>query len=223
MNEEISKTVLKTGTLTVGIVCKDGIVIAADKRGSYGASGGGVAYVAGTVKKIQELNERMITTMAGTVSDAKKVLDVLKAEIRLQELKTKTSLSVAESASLLANLSYQGIRTPSMIPQMAHFLLAGYDEKGLSLFDISPDGYLENPETYTATGSGIMQAHPILDTEYKKGISIEDGIKLAVKCIKAAIGRDPAVGNGVDVYIVKKGEIKQVLAQEVSYDLKNRS
>ena len=56
MDEEIAKHVLKTGTLTIGIVCKDGIVVAADRRQSYGGQGGGVSYLAGTAKKILEIS-----------------------------------------------------------------------------------------------------------------------------------------------------------------------
>lgn len=220
MDQEISKNVLKTGTLTIGIVCKEGIVLAADRRQSYGG-GNGVAYIARSAKKIQELNEKLLATTAGNAADSRKVLEIIRAEIRLKELKTKSSLSVEEAANLLSNMVFQNIRTPSMIPSIAHFLLAGFDEKGIGLFDISPDGYLEKSEDYAATGSGIIQAHPILDSEYKKGMSLEEGIKLAIKCIKASTGRDPAVGEGVDVYTIKKGEIKQVIDQEFSLELKN--
>ena len=109
---------------------------------------------------------------------------------------------------------YGNIRTPSMIPSITHFILSGYDEKGIYLFDISPDGYIQQYETCVATGSGIMQAHPILDSEYKKNMSTDEGIALATKCIKAAIAREPSVGAGIDIYTVKKGEIKQVVDKE---------
>lgn len=220
MDNEISKHVLKTGTLTIGIVCKDGIVVAADKKQTY-ASGGGVAYNAGQAKKIHELTNRAVVTTAGNASDSRKTIDVIKAEIRLKELKTKSISSVSEISSFAANMLFQNIRTPSMIPSIAHFLIAGYDETGESLYEISPDGYIQQVENYSATGSGLMQAHPILDSEYKKGLSIDEGIKLAVKCIKAATKRDPGVGIGLDVYTVKKNSISQVLDQDLVSELKN--
>ncbi len=221
MNEEITKNVVKTGTLTIGVLCKEGIVLAADRRQSYGGQSG-VSYVAGTAKKIQNLNERMVVTTAGTASDSRKVIDIIKAEIRLKELRTKSRLSVSEVANLLSNMVFNNIRTPSMIPSIAHFLLAGRDELGVHLFDISPDGYLQEVDTYSATGSGIMQAHPILDSEYKKGMSIEEGIKLATKCIKSSMGRDPAVGGGIDIYTIDKDSLKEVLAQDAVLELKEK-
>lgn len=222
MNEELSKHVIKTGTLTIGIICKDGIVIAADRRQSYGGQGGGVVYIANTAKKIQEVNERMIVTTAGTASDSRRITDVIRAELRLKELRAKTQASIEEVAHLLSNITYQSIRTPSMIPSIAHFLLAGYDTNGTGLFDISPDGYLQKIETYAATGAGFTQAHPLLDSEYKKGLSIEEGIKLATKCIKASMGREPSVGNGIDIYVVKPNKVEEVVAQETLLEFRDK-
>lgn len=213
MNEEISKHVLQTGTLTIGIVCKDGIVIGADKRQTYGGQGG-VSYIAGTAKKIMEITDRMIATTAGTASDTRKVLEILRAEFKLKELRTKEKITVPEAANFLSNMVYGNIRTPSMIPSITHFILSGYDDKGTYLYDISPDGYIQQSESYVATGSGIMQAHPILDSEFKKNMSTDEAIAMVSKCIKAATAREPGVGSGMDIYVVKKGEIKQVADKE---------
>jgi proteasome beta subunit len=223
MDNEIAKHVLKTGTLTLGLVCKDGIVIAADKRQSYGAQGGGVSYISGNADKIQQVNERMVATTAGTASDSRKVLSLLSAELRLKELRTRTKTSISQTAHFLSNMVFQNIRTPSMIPSIAHFLLGGYDDSGVALFDISPDGYIQEVETYAATGSGFMQAHPILDSEYKKGMSVEEGVKLATKCIRASMGREPSVGGGIDIFTVKKGEVKSIVAQDAVTEFKNRN
>ena len=214
MNEDISKYVLKTGTLTIGIVCKDGIVVGADRRQSYGAQGGGVSYLAGEAKKILKVTDRMVATTAGTASDTRKVLEILRAEFKLKELRTREKITVPEAANFLANMVYGNIRTPSMIPSITHFILSGYDEEGLYLYDISPDGYIQQSVTYVATGSGIMQAHPILDSEYKKNMTLDEGIALITKCIKAATAREPSVGAGIDIFTVKKNEIKSVIDKE---------
>jgi proteasome beta subunit len=222
MNEDISKVVLKTGTLTLGITCKDGIVIAADNRQSYGADGGGVSYIAGKAKKILELNDQIIVTTAGTASDSRRAVDIIRAEIRLKELKTKEKASVKEVANLVANLQFSNIRQFSVIPAIAQFVLAGYDESGVHLFNISPDGYLEDISTYAVSGSGMMQAHTILDSEYKPSISINEGVEMAIKCIKAATRREPGVGGGFDIYTVKKGEVKQIMAKDFVEELKDK-
>ena len=220
MNDEIQQNVSRTGTVNVGIICKEGIVLAADKRVSLG-SGQGVAYVGGKIKKVVEVNDNLILSMAGTVSDSLRNVALLRAELRIKELRTKRRVLVHEAASLTANMLFQNIRTPSMIPSISHFLVAGRDDIGIHLFDISPDGYLKEVTECVSTGSGMFQADPILDSEYKKGMSVEDGIALAVKCIKASTSRDPGVGEGMDVYVVRKDSIEQVIDKRTVYDYKD--
>lgn len=220
MNDEINKNVLKTGTLTVGIVCKDGIVIGADKKVTYGG-GGGVSYIADKLRKIVQINDRLIATIAGGAADAKKISGLVRAELRLKELRTKELISVEEAANFLANIVYQAIRTPSMIPSITHFLVAGYDPNGYHLFDIGPDGHVKSSKTYATSGSGIMQADAILDSEYKEGITLDEGLALAEKCIKASSGRDPSVGLGIDLFTVTKDKITQVVDKEAILNFDN--
>ena len=52
MNEEISKNILKSNTSLVGIVCKDGVVLGADRR-----STAGTIVMSKTSKKIHKINE----------------------------------------------------------------------------------------------------------------------------------------------------------------------
>jgi len=222
MDEELKKHVRKTGTTTLGIVCKDGIVLAADKRGTYGGEGG-VSYIARSEEnKIQKVNNQIVVTTAGVASDLQKVIKLTRAELRLKELRSKQRPTVKESANLFSNIVYQNIRQFSTIMGITHFLLSGYDDEGIYLFDIHPDGYLEEMNKFSATGSGMIQCNPILDSEYKKGMSIEEGIKLALKCINAAVKRDPASGEGVDIFIITKEGIKKEVEQEIVSEYRER-
>jgi len=220
LSKELKEHIVKTGTLTLGIICKDGIVVASDRRQSYGAPGGGVAYIAGKAKKIIEVNDEIIVTTAGNASDTRKFANLLRAELRLKELRAKQKVSIKQAANLLSSILYQSIRQPSMIPSIAHFILAGYDENGFHLYDISPDGYLREVEDYAASGAGFYQAHPILDSEYKEGMTIEQGKDLAIKSIKASLKREPSVGDGIDIYVVKNKKIEEVMSQEIYSEFK---
>ena len=222
MEQELKKHIIKTGTTTIGIVCKDGIVVAADKRGSYG-NNSGVSYIAGEdQEKIQEVTPEIIVTTAGTASDTRKVIKIVRAELKLKELRSKSKPSIKQSANLFSTIVYQNIRSPSMIPSITHFLLAGFDGEGYHLYDVSADGYLLEIKKYASTGSGMLHVNPILDSDYKENLSIEQGIELAKKCINASIGRDPASGGGIDIYVVKKGEIKPVSKQKAVIEFKDR-
>ena len=220
MDKDLEKHVVKTGTLTVGIVCKDGVVLAADNRQSY-ASGNGVVYIAGQAEKVSPIDERILVTTAGGAADSRRVIKLIRAELRLKELKSKRKSSIKEVASLMSNMLFQNIRQPSMIPSIAHFLIAGYDEEGVYLYDASPDGYLQKIETYQATGAPF-ESLGIFDVEYKKSMTLDEGIKLAKKVFTATAGRQPGVGDGFDIYTIKKGEVKKVSSQKVVPEMKDK-
>jgi proteasome beta subunit len=218
MDADLEKHVKKTGTLTVGIVCKDGIVLAADNRQTY-ASGNGIAYFAGTAEKIHAINDRILATTAGTASDSRRTLKLIGAEIKLKELKSKTEVTMKEASSLISNMLFQNIRQPSMIPSIAHFLVAGYDKvEGNSLYEVSPDGYLQKIETYEATGAPF-ESNAIFDVEYHKDMSIEEAIKLSEKVFKSTRGRQPGVGDGWDIYVIKNNSIEKVSGQKIVSEL----
>ena len=222
MDAELKKSILKTGTTTIGIVCKEGIVIAADKRASFGGDSG-VSYIAGKdQEKIQEVTPNLIVTTAGTASDTRKIIKLVRAELKLKALRSKSKPTIKQAANLFSTITYQSIRQPSMIPSITHFLLSGYDDEGFYLYDIFPDGFLEKKETYSVSGSGMVHVNPILDSDYKKELSVNEGIELAKKCMSASMGRDPATGEGVDIYVVKKDGIKQVVKQKTELQYKNQ-
>ena len=222
MDNEIKKHITKTGTTTIGIVCKDGIVIAADKRGTFGGDGG-VSYIAGeNQEKIQPVTEEIIVTKAGTASDTEKIIKVVRAELKLKELKSKSKPTIKQAANLFSSVAYQSIRSPSMIPSITHFLLGGYDETGFYLYDIFPDGFLRQAKDYSVSGSGMIHVNPILDSTYDKNITLKEGIELAKKGLNASMGRDPATGGGMDIYTVKKDKVEKVSSQKVVVSYKDQ-
>jgi len=220
MEEDLKNNIRKTGTTTVGIVCKDGVILAADKRGTFGGESG-VSYIASWEEdKIQEVNDRIIVTTAGVASDLQKIIKLTRAELKLKELKSKQKATVKEAANLFSTIVYQNIRQFSPILGVTHFLLSGFDREGFYLYDIFPDGYLQKIDKYTTSGSGMIQCNPILDSEYKKNMSMQEGITLAFKCINASMKRDPASGAGIDVYTITKDRIKHEIQQETTSEVK---
>ncbi len=223
MDHELKKYIRKTGTTTLGIVCKDGVLLAADRKGIYADSGGGVVYnAAKDEQKIEQVNDNVIVTTAGVASDLQKVIKIVRSELKLKELKSKKKPSIKESANLFAAIAYQNIRQFSAIPGITHFLLAGWDDKGVYLYDVHPDGYIKEIKKYSSTGSGMMHVNPILDSEYEEEMNLKQGIELAKKAVNASSNRDPASGEGIDVFTITKEGIKQVLSQEAVVQLKNR-
>ncbi|HLD18903.1 MAG TPA: proteasome subunit beta [Candidatus Nanoarchaeia archaeon] len=206
---------LKTGTTTVGIQCKDGIVLAADRRATAG-------YLIANKKaeKVFPLNERIAVTISGMVSDAQLLTKLMKAELKLKEMRADREVTVKEAANLLAGLIYGNVRRPSMIPGISHFLLGGTDSSGFHLYDLFADGSITEIDDFVASGSGSVIAYGVLETLYKKDLSVADGVDLAIKSVNAAMQRDIASGQGIDVVSITKDGVKKVFEQQIDYSIK---
>lgn len=208
------KDVTKTGTTTVGIVCKDGLVIAADRRATSG-----YLVVSKKVEKIMKITDDIAVTVAGTVSDIQLVVKLIKAELKLKALRTGKINTVKEATNLLAGIVYNNIRKFSLIPGISHFIVAGKDNDGLHMYDLSPDGSIEKIDDYVSSGSGSVIVYGLLEAVYKKGIPVKEAVELAVKGINSAIQRDIASGNGVDVYTITDKGVKKVFEKELKIKL----
>jgi len=195
---EEKEKMLKTGTTTMGIVCKDCIILAADKRVTAD-----YMVVSKDIKKIVKINDKFALTMAGTVSEAQLLIKVIRAQIALKENQTNRDITSKEAANMLAGMLYQAIRTPSMIQGIAHFLLAGINND-LSLYDLYPDGSISKIEDYVSSGSGSVYTIGVLESAYKKDMTQKEGIELAKKAISTSLKRDTMSGNGFDIMVVNK-------------------
>lgn len=212
MNKEISQTVLKSNTSIVGLVCKDGVVIAADKRTTAGT-----IVMNKTKQKIRFINDYIIAAYTGSVSDLELTNKILAAELRLKELKTRSRPTVKEAAHLLGTITFRNIRTPTMIPSIVGTLVAGVDENGkASLYSIEPAGAVIEVEDFDANfSSGMPYILGLLERQYRKDLTVKEGVELAKECIKASIERDVGSGNGIDVFTITKDGIKHVVSEEI--------
>ena len=104
------KDVMKTGTTTIGLVCNDGLVLAADRRATVGN------FLANKdMDKVYQIADNMVITVAGSVSDVQLLLKLIKAEIRLNQFRIDRAMYVKEVANLLSGMVYSNIRKYSAI------------------------------------------------------------------------------------------------------------
>lgn len=209
----VDKENMLKGTTTVGIRCEDGVILAADKRVTAGH------LIAGQLQKIYEITDNMAITTAGGVSDNQLLTKLIKAEIKLKDVRTNKKTTVKEGANLLSQLVYNNIRKPSMIPGITHLLLAGSDETGNHLYEIYPDGSLNEYKNFVASGSGSTMVYGVLETLYKEGMGIDECIDLAIKALNSALKRDSASGDGFVVVKITSEGIERVVDKDLEIKL----
>lgn len=218
MEQELKNSVLKSGTTILGIVCKDGVVMASDRQISAGNLVVGKNY-----QKTTQINDYLLMSFTGSVSDAQRVAKILPAELRLKELRSKSRPSIKQASNLLSTILYSAIRQPSMIPHMVGNLIGGFNEDGSTeLYTIEPSGSVLKIEDYDANfGSGMPYVLGLLERQYKKDLSIEEGIELAKEALKSSTQRDMGSGYGIDIFTITKEGINKVVEQTIEPNYKD--
>ncbi len=143
--KSIQQNVIKTGTTTVGLICKDAVILGTDRRASM------AYYIASkTAKKLHKIQNHLFMTIAGSVADAQYLVDIIKAETTIYQLEKERPIQVKSAARILSNILYQ----KKMTPYEVGLILGGItEEEGPILMDIGSYGSIL-PDDYIAVGSG---------------------------------------------------------------------
>lgn len=201
---EVGKQV-ETGTTTVGIVCKDGVVLAADRRATAGTL---IAHK--RTKKVYRLDENLGLTTAGLVGDLQVLARYIMAEVELYKLKRNTAMPVEACATLTANI-LSGRR---YFPYWVQLVIGGVDRSGGHVFSLDAAGG-SIPDNYVSTGSGSPFVYGVLEDHFKDDISTADGADLAIRAVTAAMKRDAASGEGIDVAVITREGYRMMDDKEV--------
>jgi len=212
MDEELKKSILKTGTTILGIVCKDGVVMASDRQ-----STAGTIVMNKDSQKIQRINNYMLFAGTGMVSDIQRSVKLAGAELRLKELRSKSRPTIKQGANLVSAMIYQSIRQPTMLQFMVGSLIGGFNEDGTAeLYSIDPSGGIKQIQDYDANfGSGMPFVLGLLERQYKEDMTVKEGMELALEAIKSATQRDIGSGYGMDIFTITKEGIKKVVEKEI--------
>lgn len=212
MDQDIKNSILKSNTSLVGINCKDGVILGADRRVTSGSLVMDKKY-----QKILRVNEYLVVAYTGGVADAQLLNKVLAAELRLKELRAKSRPTVQEAAQLVAMMTYRNIRSPAMLMHIVGTLIAGFNEDGTAeLYTIEPAGGVYRVKEYDANfSSGMPYILGLMERLYKKDLSVKEGVELAKECLKSSTQRDTGSGNGIDVFTITKDGIKHAISEEI--------
>jgi len=187
------------GATTIGVVCSDGVILASEKRVSYG-----YMVVSRVGKKVFKITDRIGAACAGLVSDMQILVHEMEAYANLFSLDAGRPMPVKSAAKLMSNLLFNRRLTP-LITQT---LIGGIDEEGAALYALDILGSLL-PDKYAAVGSGAAIAVGVLEEGYRENMPIEEAKALVVRAIKSAVSRDIMSGDGADFFTITKEGIQE--------------
>jgi proteasome beta subunit len=181
-------------TTIVGIRTREGVVLGSDRRASKGFFIGSKI-----TQKIIKIDDTLAVAIAGQLSDADYIVKLVKAERNLIELRRGFPVTVKESARLIANQAYSGLKNYQ--PYYVELLVGGVDEEGGHVFVADMSGAITGEE-FASSGSGSPIAYGVLESIYHKDMTNEQAKEIATKAVAAAMERDPGSGNGIDVLTI---------------------
>ncbi|GBC70496.1 Proteasome subunit beta 2 [Candidatus Calditenuaceae archaeon HR02] len=185
------------GATTVGIKGVDSVVLASEKRLSYGNF-----VVSKNAQKVFQLTRNAGAACAGLVSDMQGLIREAKALINLYILEQGRLPSVNTVAKVLSTYLF-GNR---LFPYFTETVVGGVDSTGPHIYVLDPLGSVIEDD-YTAVGSGAEIAAGVLETWFKPGARADEISDLAVKAVKAGATRDAASGNGIDILVIGRSGV----------------
>ena len=199
------KEVTKTGTTTLGMVCKEGIVIASETRATMGTL---IAHK--NTKKLYKIDEHLALATAGLVGDLQVLARYLNAEANLYRLKREIRMPVKSAATLMSNILNQR----KFYPYYVQLILGGYDDTGGYIYSLDAAGGAI-PDKYTSGGSGSPYVFGVLEDSYRDDLTTSEGVDIAIRAITAAKSRDSASGGEINIVVITKDGFNEIPEDEI--------
>ena len=178
------------GATAVGITFSEGVVLAAEKRVSYGNF-----VINKNTKKTFLVTEYVGAACAGMIADMQVLVRQVEALAKIRKLETRRNVAPNSIAKLMSVIMFER----RFFPLLTQVIVGGIIDKP-SIYTLDPVGSVL-PDDYAAVGTGAEMALGVLDSEFKKHNTQEKARELAIKAIKSSIQRDSASGDGLDVIV----------------------
>ena len=173
---EYAKKTVKQGSTAIGMVCADGAIFVTDKRIVD------PLVVSESVLKIFQIDEHMGVTAAGILSDARVLIE--RAQLKAQQYRVTydSPIDTVTIVKDICDLKQICTQSGGLRPFGVSLLVAGIDIDGPHLYETDPTGIFFEYKA-TVIGEGAEEGEAILHKEYKKEMTVEQGLKLGVKTL----------------------------------------
>ncbi len=195
---EYAREAVRTGSTSIGIVCKDGVALVAHKRITSNL------IVSDSHEKIFQIDKHVAAASSGLVADARKLVDFARLESQKHHLTYDEAIPVEVLSKKLGDHLQFYTQLGGVRPYGVSLLVAGVSDGQPRLFETDPSGALFEYKT-TAIGAGKKSVEELMEKEYKDNLSEQDAVKLAVKALKKSLSQDEKLTPSlIDVVFISK-------------------
>lgn len=179
------------GATAVGISYENGVVLASEKRISFGNF-----IVNKNTKKTFAITDKVGAACAGMVADMTVLTRQVSALAKIRKLEIRREIPTNSIAKLMSVIMFER----RYFPLLTQVIVGGFDTKP-QIYTLDPLGSLL-PDEYAAVGTGAEMALGILDSQYSSNLQEDEAIKLAIKAIRSSAQRDASSGDGIDILTI---------------------
>ncbi len=187
------------GATTVGVVCRDGVLLASERRYSYGTF-----VMSKVAKKVFKITETIGVACAGIIGDMQVLARETLAYMNLYQFERGRAGTVKNAAKLLSSL----LSSRRLYPYLAQTVIGGMDNGKPGLYVLDPIGSVLE-DKFAAVGTGAEIAMGVLEAEYRDGLSVEEAKPIILRAIRSALARDISSGDGIDLMIITPHGMKE--------------
>jgi proteasome alpha subunit len=177
---EYASKIVEQGSTGVGIICADGVVLAADK------SIQSKLVIPESIEKIFKVDENIAVVSAGLVGDARRLVGIARRQAQDNKMVFSENIQVEAMAKEIAETKQAFTQYGGLRPFGVAFIIGGLDEKGPKLFETEPSGALAEYRA-VAVGRNKEKAMEVLEKEFKEGLLVPDAVALAFKAIEKSM------------------------------------
>jgi proteasome beta subunit len=192
------------GATAVGLTFSNGVILAAEKRVSYGNF-----VINKHTRKIFSVTDSVGAACAGMIADMQVLVRQVEALAKIRRLETRRNVAPNSIAKLMSVIMFER----RFFPLLTQVIVGGVNTKS-QIYTLDPLGSVL-PDDYAAVGTGAEMALGVLDSEYKSSLTADQSKELALKAIRSSIQRDSASGDGIDLLVITKGAQAQ---ESLSFD-----
>ena len=193
---EYAKKTVKQGSTALGITCKDGVVLVADKRVSS------KLMIADAIEKTFPIDDHIVTTASGIISDARVLVDRSQLKAQQHFVTYNGKIDVLSIVKDMCDLKQICTQSAGLRPFGVSMLVAGIEEDGsIKLFVTEPYG-LYFQYLAAATGEHDTEVEQILEKKWKASLTIDAAVKVGIDALKEVLKGDFDINN-CDVAIIR--------------------
>jgi proteasome alpha subunit len=202
---EYARQAVKRGSTAAGLVVNNGVILGATKSSAP-------LSVSDSYKKIFAIDDHIGIVGSGILADARYLVEIARVKSQISRITYGEPVSVQTVAKYLANQKHMATQYAGLRPFGIGLLVGGVDSTGANLFETDPSGTMLQWKAQ-AIGRGSEKAKKILNSEYKKNMTVKDGLKLVIKALKSGEKNIPK--EGIEIAVITDKEFKKISPGEL--------